>query len=56
MASMSIVQGNNGETVADRKQEAPPIQKQSEEEAAIFNEDATADNDHLVRMPIRLWR
>jgi len=55
MASMSIAQGNNGEAAADRKQEAPPIQKQGEEEATILNEDTTADNDHLVRMPIRLW-
>ena len=52
---MSIVQGNNAEAAADRQPEAPPIQRQGEEEPAITNEDTTADNDHLVRMPIRLW-
>lgn len=52
---MSIVQGNDREIAADRQPEAPPIQKQGEEEAAISNEDATSDNARPVRMPIRLW-
>jgi hypothetical protein len=52
---MSIIQGNNDEAAADRKQEAPPIQKQGEEEAAISHEDTKADNDHLVRLTIKRW-
>ena len=52
---MSIVQGNNGEAAADRQPEAPPIQKQGEEDAAVSNGDPTSDNDRPIRMPIRLW-
>jgi hypothetical protein len=52
---MSIVQRNNGEVAADRQPEAPPVQKQGEEEAAVSNEDATSDNDRPIRMPMRRW-
>ena len=53
---MSIVHGNNGEAAAVRQPEAPSIQKQGEEEAAVSNnEDATSDNVRPIRMPRRLW-